>query len=270
MDEDELIDLLRRFAELPPQIEESQEVAEQLAAMTFAIHGLLQFSSDPVVQVLSACALARLEPSEAILPVLMEGLQSDAESMTVVAIYGCRCLGPLAVPAVPKLIELLASDNDIVVHHAIQALAAIGPASASAVPALVGLLRGLDPDSPAIHVVHAWAAVSALGAIGSHGAIPALRQCLGLDTSDELLSLIKLSAAEAIWRINGDTEIPLRVASEMLGNGESNIRCHAVELLGKLGPAGRPAIAELQRLLEDDEEAVRRHVAEALAKIGEG
>ena len=156
MDEDELIDLLRRFAELPSATEEGQEVAEQLADLTFAIHALLQFSSDPKVRILSACALARLEVSEAVLPTLMESLNFDAESIKVVAIYGCRCLGPLAAPAVPKLIELLEDDNEVVVHHSIQALEAIGHASASAVSGLVGLLRGIGPDSPGIHVAHAW------------------------------------------------------------------------------------------------------------------
>jgi HEAT repeat protein len=156
----------------------------------------------------------------------------------------------LAAPAVPRLTELLASDNDVVVHHTIQALAAIGPASRDAVAALIGLLQGIGPDSPAIHTAHAWAAVSALGAIGpaAHEAIPALQQCLGRDTGDELLSLIKLSATEAIWHISGDTEIPLRVATAMLIDDESNIRCEAADLLGKLGPAARPAIAEIQRL----------------------
>ena len=61
---------------------------------------------------------------------------------------------------------------------------------------------------------------------------------------------------------------PLRVATEMLSDGESNVRCQAAELLGNLGPAGRPAIAELQRLLDDTEECVRRQVAGALANIG--
>jgi HEAT repeat protein len=120
MDENDLIDLLRRYAELPSATEEGHEVAEQLGGMTFAIYGLLQFSSDSQVRVLAACALARLEGTEAVLPTLMEGLQSDEEAISVAAIYGCRCLGPLAAPAVPRLTELLASDNDVVVHHAIQ------------------------------------------------------------------------------------------------------------------------------------------------------
>ena len=44
--------------------------------------------------------------------------------------------------------------------------------------------------------------MAALGSIGpaAHEAIPALHQCLDLDTGDELICLVRLSAAEAIWR----------------------------------------------------------------------
>lgn len=51
MDENELIDVLRQFAELPTATDEGHEVAEQLGGMTFAIHGLLRFSSIPLVRV---------------------------------------------------------------------------------------------------------------------------------------------------------------------------------------------------------------------------
>jgi hypothetical protein len=71
------------------------------------------------------------------------------------------------------------------------------------VATLVGLLANIGPATPGIHLAHAWVTVSALGAIGpaAHEVIPALQQCLGLDTGDELLTLIKLSAAEAIRKI---------------------------------------------------------------------
>jgi HEAT repeat protein len=130
------------------------------------------------------------------------------------------------------------------------------------------LLRGIGQDSPVIYTVQAWAAAAALRAIGSAASIPAVQQCLGMDTGDELIALIKLSAAVAIWRISGDTVVPLRVAGEMLEHAESNIQCATVELLGTLGPAARPAIGDLQRLLEDSEEAVQQCAAKALAKIG--
>ena len=135
---------------------------------------------------------------------------------------------------------------------------------------LAGLLQGIGPDSVSIHLVHAWAAAAALGAIGpaAHEAIPVLQQCLDVDGSEDgLFRQVQLSAAETIWQISGDTQPPLRVATKMLGDDESSNRCLAAELLGNLGPAARPAIAELQRLLGDAEDAVQRQAAEAIAKI---
>ena len=116
-----LIEMLRRFAALPPATEESQQIAGQLAGQTFAIQALLRFSSFEV-RVLSACTLARLDPSsaETILPTLIEGLQADEESHKVYAAYACRSLGPLAAPAVPTLTKLLEDNNEVVVHHVTQ------------------------------------------------------------------------------------------------------------------------------------------------------
>ena len=97
MDEDELIGLLQRFAEIPSVTEEGQALAEQLAGMTFAIHALLQFSCDPEARVLAAAGLARLDPSsaETVLPILVEGLRSAERGAS-----GLRCLRlPLPRPA---------------------------------------------------------------------------------------------------------------------------------------------------------------------------
>ena len=273
MDEKELIDLLQRFAELPPQTEEGQEVARQLAGMTFAIKGLLLFSCDLNARVLAACALARVDSTkvEELLPVLVEGLRSENEAHQVYAAYACRNLGSFAEPAVSALIDVMNDqEHETAAHHAIQALEAIGHASASAVVGLVGLLDGIGPDSLGIHLAHAWAAIAALGAIGpaAQGAVPALQQCLDVDGSDDgFLRQVQLSAAEAIWQISGDTQAALRVATKMLGDDESGNRCFAAELLGNLGPVARPAIADLQRLLDDAEECVRRQAAESLRQI---
>lgn len=105
-------------------------------------------------------------------------------------------------------------------------------------PALIALLREIGPESPAMHTAHAWGAAAALAAMGpaAQEAIPALRACLDLDGSgDESIRLLRLSSAEAIWRISGDTQTPLRLATEMLADTESNIRSDAADLLGKLG-----------------------------------
>ena len=203
MDEAELIELLEVFDGLPNADEGSPSVAEQLAEMTFAIHGLLRFSGDPDVRVLAASALARLDPS-------------------------------------------------------------------SNVSARIALLREVGPESAGIHTAYAWGAASALASIGpaAHEAVPALRACLELDgSSDELTRLLQLSAAEAIWRISGNTDAALQIASTLLNDSECSLRADAAELLGNLGPAARPSIPELRRRLNDCEEWVRQKAAEALVSL---
>ena len=203
----DVIDLLQRFAELPPATEEWQEVADQLAPLKVAVMRVFLDSSPFEHRLLAASALARFDTSHAttVLPTLIEGLRSDAEPLKVVAAFTCRCLGPLAAQAVFALTALLEDDNEVVVQHSVQALGAIGPASAMAVPALVGLLQGVGPDPPTIDMVHAWAAASALAAIGpaASEAIPALKKCHKLNADgDELVEMLHEEAAAALSQIS--------------------------------------------------------------------
>ncbi len=61
------------------------------------------------------------------------------------------------------------------------------------------------------------------------------------------------------------------LASQLLDNEDLEARFVAVNLLGELGPAARPAVAELQRLLDsredEDEEYLRQRAGEVMARI---
>jgi hypothetical protein len=194
-----MIDLLQQFAE---SSDPDGELARQLSPLKLAIHAVLLFS-DFEPRLLAACALARLEASEAILPTLIDGLRSEDVAHKVYSAYACRSLGPAAAQAVPALTVLLKDENSAVVQHAIQALGSIGPAATPATPLLIELLN-VGPDSLVIDIAHAWAAATALGAIGDQKAIPALTECLDLDADgDELLELVKEEAAVALRKISG-------------------------------------------------------------------
>jgi HEAT repeat protein len=78
---------------------------------------------------------------------------------------------------------------------------------------------------------------------------------------------LALESARAIWRITNDAEAQLRVAMQLLDDADDTIKAHALDLLGELGTAARPALADLQRLIGDELEYVRRHAREALEKI---
>jgi hypothetical protein len=74
-------------------------------------------------------------------------------------------------------------------------------------------------------------------------------------------------AAEAISKITGSPERALSVATELLSDKERWLVGHAADLLGRLGSAAKPVIADLQRLLHHDHEYTRKHVRAAIERI---
>jgi hypothetical protein len=83
-----------------------------------------------------------------------------------------------------------------------------------------------------------------------------------------MLRLTRLEASGAIWRITGSTLAALTVATEMLD--DEFTAYDAVDLLGKLGPAARSAVPDLQRVLEHEDEFQVHKAKRALAKIMAG
>ncbi len=199
MDGQDVIDLLRRFAE---SSDPDRELAGRLAAVKIAIHAVLLFSEFEH-RLLAACALARLEASTAVLPVLAEGLRSS-EAHQVYAAYACRSLGSLAAPLVPTLIEVLHNqEHETAAYHAIQAIEHIGPPAIAAVPDLIKILREARPGNHGVEVLHGLGAAAAIGEIRDRAALPALKECLSLEADgDDLVEMLKEEAAEALAKIN--------------------------------------------------------------------
>ncbi len=266
--------LLLRFAQIPDNTEESHQLAEQLTKLKMVVETLFYFG-DAWTRLLAACALARLHLAEAdtVLPVLIEGLKGAEERERVCGAIGCQALGPLAAPAVDELVEVVKREGDGNVFgrcYALLALEAIGPAAAEAVLTLTAMLRGVEPDTVVITIIEATNAAAVLGKIGASAreAIPALQDCLALDGSDDdSLRSLRITAAEAIWRIGGEAETVLRIATEMLDDEEDWLRADAAEVLGKLGEAAQASVPHLQRLLEDNYKYVRQQAEAALAMI---
>jgi HEAT repeat protein len=199
---DDVIDLLQQFAE---SSDPDGELTGQIASMTFAIHALLKFHADPEVGILTAAALARIDPSngETVLPILVEGLRSTDEAHKVYAAYAIRSLGPVAAAAVPALIEVLHyQEHETARYHSIQALGYIGPAAIAAVPYLVEILQGVSNGCHGVEVLHALGAAAALGEIRDRAAIPALKACLDLDADgDELVEMLRHEVIIALAKI---------------------------------------------------------------------
>lgn len=154
-------------------------------------------------------------------------------------------LGPAAVSLAPALRRRLARvplDASGLTERAVpllSALAALG--DVESVPAVLRLLRGM-PDGPRRDGTVTEAAVRALGAFGG-AARPAVPELRGL-----LETGCAVAAAEALWSVTGDADAVLPVLlRELTGTGGGRRR-RAAAVLGRLGPAARPALPELREM----------------------
>ena len=108
-----------------------------------------------------------------------------------------------------------------------------------------------DPD----HVVREWCA-AALEAVGNRDAVPALVLAMKRDSSKDVrlraaMALRSLKAAEAL--------------RELLSYSDPEIRGMAVTGLAKIGD--RESMAEVARLLQDEDSEVRRRAAAYMAEF---
>jgi HEAT repeat protein len=170
-------------------------------------------------------------------------------------------LGPTAAPAVPELIKTLKDEDAELRREAEFALGSIGADAASATEALIASLG--DEDQEVRH-----AACYALGKIGpgAKEAIPALKK--GLKSDDKFL---RFASIWALLKIHADkltlAEVAVPMLIEALGDERAHVRVEAAYSLGELGSAAKAAVEALEKAMDDDNQAVRMAVAEALEKI---
>jgi HEAT repeat protein len=250
-----LADLLAGYANTPQLFDVDEELTKKLAAYKNEIADLFVNAADARTKLVTAGALARIDPSQAVLPVLMNGLEGDDDTLLAFAALCLGLLGSISRPAVPALIRLLTHDDPMVVCEAARTLGRIG--SPESVPPLVELLGKVETVPP-ICAIDAAIALGTMGAVAQE-AIPALHRCVDGKDKD-----LRLAAARAIWCISGDATEALAVATELL---DDDLLClNACQLLANLGEAARPAAERLQDLLHHHDEWVRQGAAEALVR----
>ncbi|MBW3540229.1 MAG: HEAT repeat domain-containing protein [Planctomycetes bacterium] len=190
-------------------------------------------------------------------PHLMRALGDSSESIRRKAAAALGAIGAAAAPAIERLVDALGTDESPAVRDAAaSALAAIGPA---ALPVLRELAEYDDAEVR-------WRAIEAIGRIEPMAETDGDAELL--DTAlDDPDARVRIAAAEALWRLTGDASAVLPSLVEGLTNPARQIRVRAYRLLLELGPAARPAIVPLERLLEDDRPHVRRAAEEALRKL---
>ncbi|MFH9675051.1 HEAT repeat domain-containing protein [Streptomyces sp. NPDC017405] len=199
---------------------------------------------------------------------------------------------PRAVPALAQLLAGPAAPEELG-----REAAHLGRAAAPLAPALRHRLARIPLASPAAARLAA-PLLTALGAIGDRHAVPELLRLLsgapgGPGARDALVprligTLTELGAAAqaapalrallttrhaataagALWSADGDTGVVLPVLLRELSRGDARIRLGAARQLGRLGPAARPALPLLHRLVRSGPLPERVPVACALWHIG--
>src|SRR5262249_50226105 len=228
-------------------------------------------------------ALRRIDPpAQDIIPVLIDGLQHGHGSVRVHAANILGEVGQDATAAIPALRTAL-RHNDLSVAQALwkvsrradevidvligglrenpghyykeaaSGLAHLGAAARTAVPALTEALKYTDVQDHfnyyAGYLESRSAPFEALGHIGptARSALPALREYL-----NDRDVLVRIVAAEAIWKIDGQAQAILPVLTVALQDRSGLIRSHAAEALGRMGPGAKDAIPALTRALKDE------------------
>jgi HEAT repeat protein len=160
--------------------------------------------------------------------------------------------------AVPVLIELLRDASPEVRWRAADLLGQAGQSERLDSAGKDALVRALQDDDPHVRAV----AALSLSVIGDAGpaAIPVLR--------DMLKTGERLAALKALARYGPEAEPVIPRLSELLQDGDSEVRWRAAMTLGKIGPAARGTVPALMASLQDDDALVREHAAEALGDIG--
>lgn len=140
--------------------------------------------------------------------------------------------------------------------------AAADLANARDVSNLEGLVGLLEDDDPAVCY---WGAVG-LGSLEEQGigTTPRLRALLG-----DAAPAVRIAAADALCRF-GEYEPALPVLIEGLKDGNEWVRLQAINVLDRIDEHARPALAEFERALKDENGYVVRVAEHALAELRAG
>ena len=176
-----------------------------------------------------------------------------AEERHLMAIKGCRALGPLARPAIPALIGFL--------NHA-------GTANEAAY-SLVVIDEGIFPLTRAVtnannEILIRTAAIARLasGQYDEKTVVAVLLKTLQ-DENPEISS----RAARSLGSITKEPGLVVKALTGSLRSPNALVRRESAQALGNFGPEAQAAVPMLWRAGADADRAVRQEAAKALKKI---
>ncbi len=186
---------------------------------------------------------------------LIQALGSSDAAAQIKAAKALESMGPGAAEAVPALIKLLGSDNPEVQAHAAEALGAIGEAARPAARVLASLVR---TDNEMVR----REAIEALEDIrpGPAVMLPILSELL-----QDRNPVVRTRIMAAIARHGAEA---MRLLVPALGNEKTAY--FACLVISEIGPDAREAVPALVKLLDSEDQTLRREAIMALAAIGPG
>jgi HEAT repeat protein len=178
-------------------------------------------------------ALMEIKPdANTILPYLLEAVKDKNLRVAGVAIVFLGNLGPEAKSAVPALLAAAKQDK-VLARSVAMTLGEIGPEAKEGVPFLMELLKNQKNDAPYPYYD------------------------------------IRVQAASALWRIQGNKEVTLPVLREALKDLHGYVRVEAALALWQMGEEKEKMLALLMDMLKEKdmlkgkEKASRKHAMEA-------
>jgi hypothetical protein len=180
------------------------------------------------------------------------GYPSPAYRASVEAL---KCMGPAAADAVPQLKLLLTPGHINQAYDVIYILATIGPEGRAAIPEMLVILEKYQGSPEAL------LAGGVLASWGVEEAIPLLF------TSYDHVGLTPGDVNAALKKLYQQGKPVVAGAIPALSHKSRNVRYFTTMLLGDIGPAAKPSIPELQKLLTDEYIPLRELAQETIRKI---
>jgi HEAT repeat protein len=195
-----------------------------------------------------------------------KALADDDPKVRIKAIQEFGQMGALAQPALPQLLKALSDSDTAVGEEAAAALGKIAPPRAADVQGLLTVLTRILASRTASVDGRRYAA-RALGETGKEGqsAIASLDNAAADDSDTD----VRCVAIDSLGRLGNSAKDAIPVLARHLKDRNEPVRVHALSALSALGPLAVEAVPALDELVNDKgvEKSVRMRVAVALGKI---
>ena len=189
-------------------------------------------------------------------PRLREALRAADPAVRAECASDLGSLGPEAADAAPDLAGLLGDPSPPVRLAAASALLRVRPGDMRAADVLAGGLAAADGSTRR-------QAARAVGRAGAAAALLSARLAALLKDPDPAT---RRAALQAVATLGPAAAGATRPVTDLLGQRE--VAADAADALGRMGPAARPSLSALARMLSADAAAERWAAARAMAQIG--